>query len=514
MDRSYFPSIISFTPTLATTGVTTLPDLVAKFNMEVEATQFTDHLSEVVLLVSESSQEAIPLTYVSYLNKALTVQPASALTPGEAYQVTLSRNIVSVDGRGMGANRLYVFTVNSYDIPQVDLLTPADSTAVSDLTFTWSGVTWSGTGSIQYHVQLDVNTSFTTVATQGWETTTPLLTATVGTVLTTRIPYFWRVRAEEVSGTTVGPWSEARPLYYGSFLNASADSRQTYEQTEITRVDTSGLPDPDGPEGYLSNQSAYPSLSFTFTRDLASATVTPSTVTLTRHYVDGYPDAVRRAVPFTLTVSGADVTVTPQQPIVGNCKYTLTFSKTIEDILGAPLVKDIVYYWTSGYRPFYCQPDVIRADFGYLLIDVPDDLINFHIFRTSLDVNRDFLFYASRWMGGPSQALVRELTLPATIPTYAMEKYVEFKASERLLTAVLMGVLKDAGRMQRLADYSEQTNEGIVKEFRELIKTKSQEAAMWHSQWSRHWAHPVAGGFGTTSQPVFDSKMSRFRRDI
>lgn len=503
MERSNFPSIISFSPNLAVTGVTTTPSLIAKFNMEMEETQFSS-LTSLVMLIAESDQSAIPLSFVSYGRKVLELAPTDPLTPNETYQITFNRGIRSIEGRGLQTNFQYVFQVNTYSIDQIELVTPADSTSVSVPNFYWNAVT-ATTGSVQYKIEIDVNSSFTTVGTRGWTTTTTQVSAALGVELPTRTAYYWRVRAEVVSGA-VGPWSDPRSFFYGSFLTASDDTRQVYQQTEPTKILYSGLPDQP------SNLSAWPDMTFVFTRALSSGAA--SLITLTRRSVDGWPNDRETAVAATIAVSGTTLVITPTDTILQNNRYTVTIPSTVTDTNGTPLGVPIKLTFTSTYSPHYCGVDVIQANLGMLLSEVSDDIIHFHIFRCSLDVNRDFLFWGSRVMGGPTEQMVRLMSMPGTMPTYAMEKWVEAKATMHLLTFEMMRVLKDAGKMQRLADYMEQTGADVIREFRALTQRAEQEANIWFPQWSKHWAVPDTSGLGTNRMPRVDRTMDPYRRGL
>ena len=506
MDTTYFPTIISFTPTLATSGVTTTPSLVARFNLELDQDQILNHLNDHVLLIPETGGATIPLVLSSYTNSTLSLAPSGALTPNETYQITFLRTLRSATGRGMQNNRSFVFLVDTYDIGQVVLSEPADSTAVAVPTFSWNTLTAGE--AIEYRLELDVNTSFTTVATKGWSTVTSGTAVELGVELPLRTPYFWRVRAESVSGDAVGPWSEARSFFYGSFLTSTVDTRQVYTTSEIAQLLYDPLPDPP------SHLAEWPQLSFQFSKDLTTGTITSSTVKFTARSVDGYPNALEIPVDHTLSVSGGTITLVPElsRPLE-NTRYTISFLRGITDIEGRALEPQ-TYTLTGTYRPHYVGIDVIHSGFGTLLLDVPDDVIHFHIFRNSLEVNRYFLYYDQRFAGGPTQQTVRQFVMPASTGTYPMEKYVEHQTVGQLLTLKMRDVLQNAGKMQRLADYTEQTSAELIKAYRTAIEDAFREAMARKAEWARHWAKPESGLYGNFGGPIYDVVMEGHRRGL
>lgn len=506
MDSTYFPTIISFTPTLATTGVTTTPSLVARFNLDLDSDQINNHLNDHVLLVPETGGATIPLVLSSYNNFTLSLTPSGALTPNETYQITFLRTIKSSTGRSMTNNRSFVFLVDSYDIEQVTLLEPADSTAVAVPSFSWEVVTAGE--AVEYTLELDVNTSFTTVATKGWTTTTSGTAVELGVELPLRAPYFWRVRAESVTGSTVGPWSDARSFFYGSFLTSTVDTRQVYTTTEVAQLLYDPLPDPP------SHLATWPDLTFQFSKDLATGSVTASTVTFTSRSVDGFPTALESPVAHTLTVTHDTITITPElaKPLE-NTRYTVNFLRGITDIDGRALTP-ASYTLTATYRPHYVGIDVIHSGFGSLLVDLPDDVIHFHIFRNSLEVNRYFLYYDQRFAGGPTQQTVRNFIMPVALATYPMEKWVEYETVGQLLTLKMRDVLQNAGKMQRLADYTEQTSAEIIKAYRTAIDDAFREARARKAEWARHWAKPESALYGNFGGAIYDTVMTGHRRGL
>ena len=129
--------------------------------------------------------------------------------------------------------------------------------------------------------------------------------------------------------------------------------------------------------------------------------------------------------------------------------------------------------------------NVLRANFGRFLINVPEDLLNFHIYRVSLDVNRHWILYYNPLIGGPTEEQVRSQVF---LLSYAMERWVEHESAARILTMRYYELLDRVDTMKKLGDYTEEHGYHILKDIEDEIKRQKQLATAWISEFSRHRA--------------------------
>ena len=484
----FFPSVLFFNPDVNTdNSITTLnPVMNIVFNTEIDYTQVstTTELNKVIYLIEESTKRYIPLTFVSYSVKSLVITTSGSLNPGFFYQLTILNTLRSDQGRTATNNRSFAFQAEESDLTTPVLITPADITSITSIPmFTWSTVTNPGTGTLSYSIQVGRNLEFNAV---DWSTSTALTSAYPGISFTVGETYYWRVRASYTStaGSSVSAYSDISRFYFGSSDSPSPQTQQTYEDAlpfEISRQSiVTGL----------SNQATFPSLSFTFNTAISSSTVSSSTLLFTKESVDGYPNGNRSNVGCTYSYSNGNktITITPTDSIVQNSRYTINFTSDILNTDGNSL-ESFTTYFTSRYSPLYVGLNVIRANFGRFLIPYSDDLLNFYIFRESLNVNREFIFYYSSWTGGPVEDQVRNFMFTLTYP---MEKYVECKVSERLLTNRYYELLESgAGSQQKLGDFSIEQGYNILGELNNQIKFLRQESLKYSAEFSRHKAKPA-----------------------
>lgn len=479
MDLSKFlPSLESFSPTLSHTDVPVLPEIWARFTIDIDTTQVdtANELNRVFFLLEESTQRIVPLNYVSYAARTLRMAPSENLLPGETYLLTVSRILRSPEGRQMGADRSWAFKVAGVGIAAPVLDSPGDLTAwTSQPTLTWDPVTVA-TGSIDYKVEVDDTPRFHSPL---WTTVTSATSAAIGSTLPTRATYWWRVaaRVTPVSGSPIwGPPSVPQAFYLGIATAASPSAPATETTTALLLS--------AGWEDGLSHQSAWPNLSLTLGSTIATGSVSDTTVWLESDPVDGY--GVSKHIPITLSTSGSVLTILPGEAIVFNRRYTLM----IEGVqLADGRSVSLNRYFTSQYQPFYVGTIAVRAVLGDLGADLPDDFINFHIYRASLDVNRHYLrwFTSIYYMNSPSEETVRNYFFNLT---YDMERWVEIEASRRILAQTLLSKIQSAGLDRRLGDFTVNIDAQFVQALREEIKRLQGEANFWLAKFSRMRSRP------------------------
>jgi len=478
---SFFPTVVGYEPNIETEEVDSLPLIEIRFSVDLDSSQInTDaKLAGFIILTEEVTESTIAVEYVDYANRVLSFKPATALTEGNYYRVTVMRGIPSFDGRTMQFNHVFVFKVTANDIPAPVLMLPGNDTShTTNPTFQWYPITYTTDQILNYHVQVDTSTGFNTIGESGWETTSIACTGMPGTALTQDTSYYWRVRAELVSGsiTYYGDWSEVRTFYLGTSLQPSLSVQQTYAEADSFHLDVGSIDDG------LSHQTTFPSLWFMFSGTVNSSTL--GAVSMVRESVDGYPSSAQTAVSITATCTDSTVTITVNDAIVQNNKYTITFSTTLADTSGNALSEKVTTYFTSTYSPLYVAAIVLRADFGSFLVDYPDDLLNFYLYRTSLELNRYVLTYTDQ---DPSEDSIRTDAITLTAP---MLRWMEHKTAAKLLTMRFYELLEDADRLRKLGDYTEQRGSAVLGAIQAARKKEEQEAQYWFSQFSLRRARP------------------------
>lgn len=483
----YFPSIVSFEPNLTTESVSTLPIIKIRFNLELSLDQVSSdfNLNQLIILIEENSDSTTPVRFYDYQNRVLRIVPTVELNPGSMYQLTVLQDIVSDTGRTMGANKSFVFKVSPTDVPQVRLLIPANNTSVpTNSILVWNSVTTNvsgATGAVSYNIEIDNNITFNTVSQNGWSTSTTSTSALPGIALTQGQTYFWRVQASvtTIAGSTfVGQWSEPFCFYLGTFLQPSPSTRQTYPNVVSFKASQ-----PDWINGE-SNLKDFPNLNITFSNPIDESTVTSDNVKLKKESVDGQPDSYKRDTLITFSVTGNVLYIQTAEAITPNTRYTLCLYN-LADIYGNVLIEPFERYFTSNYTPLYLGANVIRANFGRFLIGYPDDLINFHIFRVSLDVNRNWILYYTPMWGGPTETQVRSMQF---ILTYPMERWTEHESALRILSMRYYELLEKVDQMKRLGDYTEQHGHNILRDLQDEIHRQKQLSMQWWAEFSRHRA--------------------------
>jgi hypothetical protein len=486
MDLSRFlPSLKSFSPTLSHTDVPVLPEIVARFSTEIDTSQvlLDNDLNSVVLLISEDTARAYPVSFISYSDKTLKFAPQSNLVSGETYIVTILGSLRSPEGREMGVNRSWPFTVGDTEVPTVSLVAPADLTAYSDVpTLEWEAATVS-TGTVNYLVELDETPQFLDPL---WDTTTSQTYADIGIALPTKRTYWWRVATSVTIGSedpVYGPPSDIWAFYLGSSISASPETQATsvsISTTTLQLVD-SGFEDGD------TNLLSWPDLTLTFSEEISSGSITSGSIYLRRESVDGWPTSDYFRVPADIVLDGDTITLTPSEVIRNNTRYTLVV-KNLKDINDNSISFEM--YFTGRYKPLYTSVMVLRADFGELLANVSDDFINFHIYKASLDVNRYYIrwYHSTVWVNGPTEEAVRNFTF---IPTYDMQRWVEIEAIIRILGGILGTKITTSGKKRRLADFDiEESASSSIAGLLDLLSRLRKEADLWLIKFNRMATRP------------------------
>lgn len=483
---SFTPTLREFSPTMNDGNVGPLPTLTARFSTEIDSALLSRDINKYLLLVNEGTDQAMPVVYGGYENLSLHFTPASGLTAGATYLVTVYGTVPSPQGRSSNLNRSWAFKISSAGLITPQLLDPGNQTAVPPgPRLSWSAAPPPASGTIAYNLQIDKAAEFSS------DTLLYNISVSGTSAIPASLPpgntYFWRVGAQFTppSGPSVqGPYSDPFMFYVGTGLRPNVDSQVTYSPVASFSLLGNSLTG-------LSNQGAWPGpFSFTFSSPVASGSL--GGITFRRAPVDGYGNPyLAKPVLFTASLddSGTVLTLLPGEIIQVNTRYTVLLSGLVSS-LGLPLVAQTLSF-TSRYTPLYLGVEVLRANFGHLLLDYPDDFLLFHIYRASLDVNRRAsLFYAPTFYGGPSEESVRgfQVTL-----TWDMEKWTECETQINILKEVLRDLIKSGGNKERLADFEVEGSAQVIGYVREEINSLKAEQTEWAASFDRKRAHQRSG---------------------
>jgi hypothetical protein len=488
---TYVPAIRQFAPTQADQNVPSSPQISARFSTDINQAlvDTDDSLNQYVILLEEVSGVRYPVSYLSYDQQTLTFVPQSPLRAGYRYMVTILGTIPSPAGRTMGRDRSWVFQVSTANLSPVVLVSPSDMVSVAQTpTFEWepaAGTAPTGTSVLLYNVEVDVTPEFASVGAYGWSTQTSGTTATPSAPLASGTTFWWRVTAGyvPVTGDTAwGPVSDYNSFYLGTFVVPDRGSRvilppQGFDLCHSSIANGS------------TNLQAWPPLVFDFTGQIDPTSVTSGSVFLIRRQVDDEPQTYPTPVNISCTVNGNTLTVVPTDQLFNNGRYTI-YIEGLKSLAG-DWSRDIKFYFTSWYFPLYVGVATVRSQFGRYLESYSDDFINFHIFRVSLDVNRYWIrAFNPGVLGGPPEQMVRGQMFTLT---WAMERWTEIESCYRILKQVYLDRLTDAGRMQKLGDYAQQTESRLLDSLQTELKRLQQEANLWVAEFSRKRARVRTG---------------------
>jgi hypothetical protein len=197
----------------------------------------------------------------------------------------------------------------------------------------------------------------------------------------------------------------------------------------------------------------------------------------------------------------ATVTIVESDRPYDNNRYDVRVKKGLPSASGETLASDEDFYFTGAYNPYYCSSSTLYADFGELLNNVPEDLVNFHIYKASLDAQ-------AKWLGsfriafGPlvggvfnlmPEGLVRE---SSTSMSYAIHRWTEIEATRRLITMFLMEHSSRVGTSRQLGDYKESWTGEMLK----LITTTLDELAKEKLEWEQFITPVPMGRTGVKSE--------------
>jgi hypothetical protein len=462
---SVFPAIISVSPTERDVNIGLRPNITVVFNQEMDSTQLSASSFDVYLtLIETQTDTAVPLQFVNFTGKILTVTPAVDLSPRTKYSVTVHSTLKSALGRPLGKELTWSFTTAQSALSVPTLLSPADGVSLVDVpAFYWSSVSYSEP--VTYRVQVASSFTFSDSSIVGVITTSET-SGVLGAALNRRQTYYWRVRAE--AGSVVSAWSDFRAFYLGE------PERPFPDPVVIPEIEAPFHVVRITPEDGLTNLEAWPEIKL-YLSDYVDPGTVSGAVSMRYEPVDGARDLGSGLVELSVSVdsyvsgaiSGSVITVAPASGIeIGrNTRYTLSVTRDLVSLSGDPLASEVSMYFTSKYVPLYGSLLGVRAFLGGLLADASDDKINFHIYRASLHAN----YLVLRFLYGGSGITQSQVRSYQQNQTYELSSYVELYAAIKLLEEYRFTLLTAADRARSLQGYEDRVGAQILSEIETLL---------------------------------------------
>jgi hypothetical protein len=477
-----------------TQNVTNLPTFTLRFNVPLNENLVNTAagLNSFIILTRMDTDESVAVTSgtIDNTRRVLTFQPAEALAAGVQYQVTLRKQLQTAQGRSMENDRIWTFTVSAAGVSKVTLREPGDATAYSTApTLSWDGV-YIPSGTVTYRVQLNDTFQFGLGTNLVWTTTVTtalsggVQSTAIGTALTARAEYFWRVRAETASAT--GDWSDTRSFFLGDSLHVSPDTLQVYEPEDFFRL--SDLLPLDG----STNLSSFPTIRATFTRAVSGLSITSGSFQFFKGPVDGRTDvATTQLTDGVFTILDNVVDYVPPGTITRNSRYTIKLTTDIQSASGDHLGQDITIYFTGPYTPVYGGILGTRTELGGFIDEISDDEVLFHMWRGSLHVNHLLATRVYRVRDNITLDELVDYVPPFT--HWGMSRYVELYAAIALLEGYYYDLVSEAGRRTALAVFEHEVSVQLLAELREKIKDLKKELEELGARFLRELVLPRVG---------------------
>lgn len=482
-------------------NVSTLPQFVLQFNIPPNANLVNTEqgMNQHVVLIQLGVQPVVPVQVTSGTvdDRTLTFYPKTTLVPGATYQVTLSKNLRTAQGRGMDNDRIWTFVVDNSAIARITLLQPADQSGFkTPPTLYWDALT-SPTGVINYQVQVDDDFLFgppaspidTVISASGGV----VISYSIGVVLNDQTEYFWRVRA--YTATLTGDWSETRSFFLGDSISASPDTAQLYDPSPFFRLTDFT------PENGTTNLTAYPHIVATFSQPIDSTSITSGTVQLFYGPVDGNTGIPTvQDINAAVNVAGNQILIAPSTFLQTNQRYTVVIDDDVASVSGSILNEIFTFYFTTYYKPIYGGVIGVRSRLGGFVNTVSDDEILFFLWRASLHVNE---LLATRVFRVRDRISFDELVnYDPPFKTYGQYQYAEVYAAVHILESFYFDLLNNAGKRVALSVFEYEVQVTILHELRERMIEMKKELWALGARFLREVCLPRVGMKSQFFNPV------------
>lgn len=448
------------------------PNIEMQWSVDIDTAQFSDpsSLANIVRVINETTSEIVPLEYDSYSTrtKILKLAPTTDLDRGTLYSVYVDKEVLATTGRKSKQIFYWQFSTAEGALGSLSLLDPADSS----VQITFPELIWMpASGSVSYIVQVDDRWDFGSPVYQATTSATSLIPIGAFTDETT---YYWRVRA--YTDIASGAWSDTRQFYYGTPRNALAGTKQNWYGSDSFGLESTGW------VNGLSNQSAFPTIRISFTSN--PETNYEQFISVWKRQQIPRNDSLttfqESIVAGSWTQSGSSITFTPSETIQSNTRYEIRILSDLINTEGTKLGIDYSLYFTSSYSPMYADVMAIRSRFLGAEQHIPDDLINYWIYKRSLEAQAKYYMYLQGQpvtLGNqPPESLVRD---SPRLTSYGVGKWVESAAVLSVLQAILNENLRLVDSERKLGDYTSRLGPGFLKAIEMAIKSAQEELDYW-----------------------------------
>jgi hypothetical protein len=524
---AFFPEIISVYPSSTEVASSSLCPILIEWSMEMLESEFSnaENLNRRVLVYNDETNTRVEINFGQYSRRQLYLTPSASnpWQPDTQYRILIEPGVKSLEGRGLRSGWSSYFKGAPSILSKVRLSQPVDTALYRSIpSLYWSPSTVSGaaTGTVYYLVEVDNSPSFLS---PDWVTLTSGATATPNL----SAPYFgktwyWRVTPYLVNGSgsaiASGGVSETWAFYMQDAGAADSSTRQTYSGETGFFVESTGF------KSGISHQFNWPSLTLTFSK--APSAGFASYMRFTGKHVDGRTDDpnsfIVRNVSGDYSLLGNTITFTPAgSGPAFNYKFEWRVLKGMPAEDGTLLQEDQVYTFSGPYAPYYCSSSVIYADLGELAENLPEDVINFHIYMASLDAQAKWMHQYSVFFGQLSWAFLSYMPETAIrdqssiSKTYALRRWVELEAQRRILSLHLKEHTRLIGANHRLGDFQVGYSGDFIKGILEAIDQVKKEKYDWE-QYLSPLTHPrttVKSSTWSQCDRVYDpSALYRRRR--
>lgn len=483
-DFAYYPQVIRIWPSMNSPSTGPTCPIIIDWTMEMDGDEFLyDVIQKKVRLYEDLTGTSVPLSGFC-TRKRTTFIPLENLKAGETYHILLESGLKAANGRGMRSSQEGLFVVSGSVAEAPILLSPADGTSYSQVPeLRWSDSTTEGiTGTVNYWIEIDDSPAFISPA---WSTVTsatsalPSINDSVGKTWFWRVTPMFVVEGASVSGETSFPSA----FYISDRQRPSVTTQSQWGYSSSFEVNQSGFDDG------LSNQGAFPQMIFDFNFNLSPSA--SAYITVSRSHVDGRVDQpstfYEKSVAFTSEISSGRVTITITESAnpYDNNRYVIRFLEGLpsEDSTYV-LTEPLAYEFTGHYQPYYCNSSSVNADFGDLLRSVPEDLINFHIYKASLDAQANWMssyrMFFMPLIGGAFSWLPESIVRDSNHSiSYAIHKWTELEAARRILRMFMMEHARLIGSSRKLGDLSEEWNADALKLTTSILDDIKHEKIYW-----------------------------------